>query len=65
MNINVGTLDRVFRVAVGLLLVAIALGYMPGYQTVWAWVGLVPLLSGVFGTCPVYAALGINTCKMS
>ena len=65
MNINVGTLDRVFRVAVGLLLVAIALGYMPGYQTVWAWVGLVPLLSGVFGTCPVYTALGINTCKTS
>ena len=65
MNLNVGMLDRVVRVALGVLLIAVALGYVPGYQTVWAWVGLIPLLTGVFGTCPLYSALGINTCKTS
>ncbi len=65
MNLNVGMPDRVVRVALGVLLIAVALGYVPGYQTVWAWVGLIPLLTGVFGTCPLYSALGINTCKTS
>jgi Protein of unknown function (DUF2892) len=60
---NVGTIDRIFRVLLGLILIAAALGYVPGYQTVWAWIGIIPLLTGIFGTCPVYSMLGINTCK--
>ena len=61
--INEGMLDRVVRVVVGLVLVAAALGlYGPVYATVWGWIGLVPLLTGLFGYCPVYQILGISTC---
>lgn len=64
MTTNVGMIDRVLRVIVGLALVAIALGIiLPEYQTPWAWIGLVPLLTGLFGTCPVYSILGLNTCS--
>ena len=63
MEINVGTLDRIMRVVVGLALIAVALGYIPGYQTMWAWIGVIPLVTGVFGTCPVYSIFGINTCR--
>ena len=52
MEMNVGTLDRIVRVVIGLALIAVALGYVPGYQTMWAWIGVIPLLTGVFGTCP-------------
>lgn len=33
-----------------------------GPQTAWGWVGVVPLITGLAGTCPVYSLLGINTC---
>ena len=64
MTNNVGLIDRVLRVAAGLFLVALALGYIPGYQTVWGWLGLVPLATGLFGTCPIYSMLGVNTCRI-
>ena len=64
MTMNVGSLDRVLRVVAGLILLAWALGYIPGYAaSMWGWIGLVPLLTGLFGTCPVYSVLGIATCK--
>jgi hypothetical protein len=57
-------IDRVLRVIVGLALIAIALGFiMPEYQTPWAWIGVIPLATGLFGTCPVYSMLGLNTCS--
>jgi hypothetical protein len=59
---NVGTYDRVFRVVLGTGLIALALGWFPGYQTGWGWVGLVPLVTGIVGSCPVYSVLGLNTC---
>lgn len=56
---NVGVFDRVVRVAVGLLLVALAaLGHI-GY---WGYIGVVPLLTGLVGTCPLYTLLGLSTC---
>jgi hypothetical protein len=58
---NEGTIDRVLRVLVGLALIAIA---FVGPQTPWGWVGLVPLLTGLVGTCPLYTVLGIRTCKL-
>ena len=64
MTTNVGSIDRVLRVIAGLVLLAWALGYIPGYgPSYWGWIGVVPLLTGVFGTCPVYTFLGIDTCK--
>jgi hypothetical protein len=58
---NEGTIDRVLRVIVGLALIAIV---FVGPQTPWGWIGLVPLLTGLVGTCPLYTVLGIRTCKL-
>ena len=60
MPINEGTLDRVLRVVVGLAIISLV---FVGPQTPWAWLGLVPLLTGIAGFCPAYALFGIRTCK--
>jgi Protein of unknown function (DUF2892) len=60
---NVGTLDRTARIVIGLALIAVALGFVPDYQTNWGWIGVVPLSTGLLGSCPVYSLLGINTCS--
>jgi Protein of unknown function (DUF2892) len=62
MTTNVGTVDRIFRVIAGLALIALALGYVPGYQTAWGWIGIIPVATGLFGSCPVYSLFGLNTC---
>ncbi len=56
---NEGTADRFFRVIVGLVLISLA---FVGPQTAWGWVGLVPLVTGLIGSCPLYSIFGINTC---
>ncbi len=61
MKINVGGIDRVLRILVGLGLVAWA-ALLGG--PVWAWIGIVPLATGAIGFCPVYPMLGMNTCPM-
>ena len=64
MNTNVGTIDRILRFVAGLALIALALGYIPGFAPqVWGWIGIIPLLTAVFGTCPLYSMIGVNTCK--
>ncbi len=60
MTRNEGTLDRVARVALGVVLIVMALR---GMYTPWTWIGVVPLLTGLVGMCPLYSLLGINTCK--
>ncbi|MEQ1577408.1 MAG: DUF2892 domain-containing protein [Hyphomicrobium sp.] len=60
---NVGTYDRALRVIAGCALIGVAIGLVPEYQTNWAWLGLVPLATGLLGTCPAYSLLGISTCK--
>lgn len=62
MLANVGSLDRMLRIVVGLALIALV---FVGPQTPWGWVGLVPLLTGLFSFCPAYRLFGINTCGMS
>lgn len=59
---NEGTIDRALRVVVGLVLIVMAL---KGMYTPWTWIGVVPLLTGLIGTCPAYSLLGINTCKVN
>ncbi|MDH5617910.1 MAG: DUF2892 domain-containing protein [Gammaproteobacteria bacterium] len=56
---NEGNLDRILRVVVGAAVVSLV---FVGPQSAWGWVGLVPLITGLVGTCPVYSLLGINTC---
>jgi hypothetical protein len=61
MTNNVGSIDRVLRIMVGLLLMGLAAGGTIGW---WGWLGVVPLLTGVVGWCPPYAMLGFSTCKV-
>ena len=61
MKLNVGGIDRGLRVVVGLVLVALAATHTVGW---WAWLGLVPLLTGLFGFCPLYPLFGLNTCPI-
>lgn len=56
---NVGNTDRAFRIVLGIGLISLAFA---GPQTVWGWVGVIPLLTAFVGTCPVYSLFGINTC---
>jgi len=63
MSINVGMIDRVLRVIAGAVLVALALGQLPSVPaSPWGWIGVVPLATGLFGICPAYSLLGVNTC---
>lgn len=59
MTTNVGRIDRILRIVVGLALIIWAVMDGP----VWAWIGVVPLITGAIGWCPVYLPFGINTCK--
>ncbi len=59
MKTNEGGIDRALRVIVGLAVLSLA---FVGPKTPWGYVGLVPLLTGLVGFCPLYALLGINTC---
>jgi hypothetical protein len=58
---NEGNIDRALRIVLGAGLISLA---FIGPQTAWGWVGLVPLLTGIVGNCPVYSLLGINTCGL-
>jgi Protein of unknown function (DUF2892) len=61
MKTNVGSIDRALRVIGGIALIALAGTGTVGY---WGYIGIVPLLTGAFGTCPVYTMLGMNSCGM-
>ncbi len=61
MKTNVGGIDRGLRIAVGLVLIGLTLANVIG---VWGWIGVVPLMTGVFGICPAYMPFGISTCHM-
>jgi hypothetical protein len=60
---NVGTIDRIIRVCIGLALIAWALNYIfPNTGWNWVgWIGVVPILTAVFATCPGYSLLGLST----
>jgi len=60
MTRNEGTLDRVARVALGIVLLVLALR---GMYTPWTWIGVVPLVTGLVGMCPLYSLIGVNTCS--
>ncbi|MEO8309558.1 MAG: DUF2892 domain-containing protein [Caldimonas sp.] len=57
-SLNVGNLDRLMRIVVGVVLLALTTSGVIGP---WGYLGLVPLLTGIVAFCPLYAALGIRT----
>ena len=57
MKSNVGGIDRILRIVVGLVLIALAATNTVGW---WGWLGIVPLATGLLGWCPPYALLGFN-----
>ena len=58
MKCNVGKADRAIRIIAGLVLIGLA---VTGTIGMWGWIGIVPVLTGVFRFCPAYPLLGINT----
>ncbi len=60
MEANIGSLDRIIRITVGLLLIWLAYS-QPGYG--WAWLGVFPLASGYLRHCPIYKRFYFTTCK--
>jgi hypothetical protein len=60
MKTNVGGFDRIARILVGLVLVALA---ATGTVGAWGWIGVVPLVTGLFGFCPLYTLFGMSSCK--
>jgi hypothetical protein len=61
MKANVGGIDRILRIVVGLVLVGLAATGTVGW---WGWLGVVPLATGLLGWCPAYLPFGIKTCRM-
>lgn len=62
MKANEGTIDRTVRVIIGLGLLSLI---FVGPKTMWGLIGIVPLLTGALGNCPLYTVLGISTCPMT
>ncbi|NLR72716.1 DUF2892 domain-containing protein [Novosphingobium sp. ERN07] len=58
-KLNVGGIDRVLRIVLGLVLIALV---FVGPKTPLGWIGVVPLLTGLMRTCPLYTLIGLNTC---
>ncbi|MEZ5977748.1 MAG: DUF2892 domain-containing protein [Planctomycetota bacterium] len=58
---NEHVIERVLRVALGIGLITIV---FVGPKTPWGWIGVVPLLTGLIGSCPLYTLLGISTCPL-
>jgi len=67
MTANVGRFDRILRAVVGVVLLALGLGYLGGLATPWDWVlgiaGFVLLATAILSVCPAYALLGVRTCE--
>ena len=57
---NVGSIDKIIRLIVGVVLVAMV---FVGPQTPWGWVGLVLIATAIFSFCPAYKLLGLSTRK--
>lgn len=61
MKSNVGGIDRILRIVLGLVLIGLTLS---GTIGLWGWLGVVPLATGLVGWCPPYALFGLSTCAV-
>jgi membrane protein implicated in regulation of membrane protease activity len=58
---NVGGIDRMMRIALGLILLGLAIA---GLYTPYTWFGVIPLVTGLFSFCPFYKIIGLNSCPL-
>ena len=58
---NEGAVDRVVRIIIGAGVLSLV---WIGPQTAWGWIGLIPLITGIAGTCPAYSIFGMSTCRV-
>ncbi len=61
MKANIGGTDRILRIVLGIVLIALAVTGVIGW---WGWLGVVPLVTGLVRFCPLYPLLGMNTCPL-
>lgn len=59
---NVGGADRVIRVVAGVILLGLFFAMPEAPWRYWTLIGIIPLVTGLFGTCPLYSILGVSTC---
>lgn len=59
MKCNVGKIDKILRLVLGLAIIAVGLYF----KSWWGAIGIVPIATGLCGNCPLYAPFGISTCK--
>lgn len=60
MNKNVGQIDRLIRIIIGLALIVLAASGTIGW---WGYIGILPIVTALVSRCPAYTVLGVNTCK--
>jgi hypothetical protein len=63
MTTNVGGIDRILRFLVGIAILS-AIFWYPGDAKWFGLVGLIPLGTALFRTCPLYSLFGLNSCPM-
>lgn len=59
MTANVGGIDRILRIIIGLVFISLV---FVGPQTPWGWIGVIPLATALIGWCPAYVPFGISSC---
>lgn len=59
MKKNMGGIDKLLRIVLGLVLIVLASIGTIGW---WGWIGIVPLATVLIGNCPLYSLIGLNTC---
>ena len=62
MKLNVGGIDRILRIVLGLVLIGLA---ATGKVGLWGWIGIVPLATAAIGFCPLYTVLGFSSCPVN
>lgn len=62
MKSNVGGIDRILRIVIGLVLIGMA---VTGTVGAWGWIGIVPLATAALGFCPLYTVLGFSSCPVN
>lgn len=58
---NAGTIDRLIRVVLGAALLSLT---VVGPKSLYGLIGIIPLVTGIVGFCPLYRLVGVNTCAL-